>query len=37
MFGLRSDGKRIKNIDPFMKFVPHIMFDRTDGNAIPGL
>ncbi|MCK4551620.1 MAG: 2-oxoglutarate dehydrogenase [Tenericutes bacterium] len=30
MFGFRSDGKRIKNIDPFMKIVPHIMFERTD-------
>ncbi|XFA99514.1 2-oxoglutarate dehydrogenase [Candidatus Izemoplasma sp. B36] len=30
MFGFRSDGKRIKKIDPFMKIVPHIMFERTD-------
>lgn len=30
MFGFRSDGKRIKNIDPFMKIIPHIMFRRTD-------
>jgi hypothetical protein len=34
MFGLRSDGKRIKNIDPFMKLVPHIMFDRTDAMVM---
>ena len=30
MFGFRSDGKRIKKIDPFMKLVPHIMFHRND-------
>jgi len=30
MFGLRSDGKKIKNIDPFMKIVPHLMFNRND-------
>ncbi|MBI9009403.1 MAG: 2-oxoglutarate dehydrogenase [Tenericutes bacterium] len=34
MFGLRSDGKRIKNIDPFMKIIPHIMFDRTDAMVM---
>lgn len=30
MFGFRSDGKKIKRIDPFMKIVPHIMFNRND-------
>ncbi|MFW5794601.1 MAG: 2-oxoglutarate dehydrogenase [Bacillota bacterium] len=30
MFGFRSDGKRIKNIDPFMRIIPHIMFHRND-------
>ncbi len=34
MFGLRSDGKKIKNIDPFMKLVPHIMFDRNDAMVM---
>ncbi len=34
MFGLRSDGKKIKNIDPFMKFVPHIMFHRNDAMVM---
>lgn len=34
MFGLRSDGKRIKNIDPVMKMVPHIMFDRNDAMVM---
>ena len=30
MFGRRSDGKKVKNIDPFMKIIPHIMYRRTD-------
>ena len=34
MFGLRSDGKKIKNIDPFMKIVPHIMFNRNDAMVM---
>ena len=34
MFGLRSDGKKIKNIDPLMKFVPHIMFYRNDAMVM---
>ncbi|XMB72663.1 2-oxoglutarate dehydrogenase [Mycoplasmatota bacterium WC30] len=34
MFGLRSDGKRVKNIDPFMKLVPHIMFYRNDAMVM---
>lgn len=34
MFGFRSDGKRIKNIDPFMKIVPHIMFERNDAMVM---
>ena len=34
MFGLRSDGKKIKNIDPFMKIVPHIMFHRNDAMVM---
>ncbi|MBN2539906.1 MAG: 2-oxoglutarate dehydrogenase [Bacilli bacterium] len=34
MFGLRRDGKKIKNIDPLMKFVPHIMFERNDAMVM---
>ncbi|MPN20224.1 hypothetical protein SDC9_167602 [bioreactor metagenome] len=28
MFGYRSDGKRAKDIDPFMRIIPHIMKKR---------
>ena len=34
MFGLRSDGKRVKKIDPLMKLVPHIMFYRNDAMVM---
>ncbi|QWC00511.1 2-oxoglutarate dehydrogenase [Mycoplasmatota bacterium] len=34
MFGFRSDGKRVKNIEPFMKIVPHIMFQRNDAMVM---
>lgn len=34
MFGLRSDGKKIRNIDPVMKMVPHIMFYRNDAMVM---
>ncbi len=34
MFGLRSDGKKVKNIDPFMRLVPHIMFHRNDAMVM---
>jgi hypothetical protein len=34
MFGLRSDGKKVKNIDPFMRIVPHIMFHRNDAMVM---
>lgn len=34
MFGLRSDGKKVKHIDPFMKIVPHIMFYRNDAMVM---
>jgi pyruvate/2-oxoglutarate dehydrogenase complex dihydrolipoamide acyltransferase (E2) component len=33
MFGLRSDGKRIKTIDPVMRLVPHIMPERSDAQV----
>jgi hypothetical protein len=32
MFGKRSDGKKIKTIDPFFKVIPHIMFERHDAS-----
>lgn len=32
MFGRRSDGKRIKTIDPYFKMVPHIMPKRFDAQ-----
>ncbi len=34
MFGLRNDGKKVKNIDPLMKLVPHIMFYRNDAMVM---
>ena len=34
MFGLRSDGKKIKNIDPIMKLSPHIMPHRNDAMVM---
>jgi len=34
MFGLRPDGKRLKNIDPIQKIMPHIMKARHDGQNI---
>jgi len=33
MFGHRSDGKRIKTIDPIMRLVPHIMPERSDAQV----
>lgn len=32
MFGKRSDGKKIKTIDPFFRLIPHIMFKRYDAS-----
>ncbi len=34
MFGLRSDGKKIKTIDPLMKMTPHIMPERNDAQVM---
>lgn len=34
MFGFRSDGKRIKTIDPLMKMAPHIMPERNDAQVM---
>lgn len=32
MFGKRSDGKKIKHIDPYQKIIPHIMSARHDSQ-----
>ncbi len=32
MFGHRADGKRVKNIDPIQKIIPHIMNRRYDAQ-----
>lgn len=34
MFGRRSDGKKIKTIDPFYKIIPHIMSARHDSQNL---
>ena len=34
MFGYRSDGKKIKTIDPLMKLTPHIMPQRNDAMVM---
>lgn len=33
MFGIRPDGRQIKNIDPIVRFTPFIMKDRTDAQV----
>lgn len=33
MFGKRSDGIRLKTIDPIFKIIPHIMTDRSDSQV----
>lgn len=33
MFGLRSDGKKAKNLTPFFKIIPHIMKTRCDSQV----
>jgi pyruvate/2-oxoglutarate dehydrogenase complex dihydrolipoamide acyltransferase (E2) component len=37
MFGLRVDGKRVKNIDPIQKIIPHIMKERYDAQNMTHL
>ena len=32
MFGLRPDGKKVKNIDPVQKIMPHMMPTRNDSE-----
>lgn len=34
MFGFRSDGKRIKSLSGFDKFIPHIMSTRNDSENL---
>ena len=34
MFGRRSDGKKLKTIDPFYKIIPHIMNARHDSQNL---
>ena len=34
MFGWRSDGKKLKKIDPIQKIMPHIMSARHDAQNI---
>lgn len=33
MFGYRSDGKKVKNIPPFFKLIPHIIKKRNDSQV----
>ena len=32
MFGLRPDGKKVKDLDPIQRIVPHIMKERNDSQ-----
>ena len=34
MFGLRPDGKKVKDLDPIQRIVPHIMTDRHDSQNL---
>ena len=34
MFGLRPDGKKIKNLDPIQRLMPHIMSARHDSQNL---
>ncbi len=34
MFTFRSDGKKVKGIDPIKKIVPYIMFERNDSQNL---
>lgn len=33
MFGFRSDGKKVKDLPPFFKLIPHIMKTRSDSQV----
>ncbi|MBO4671508.1 MAG: 2-oxo acid dehydrogenase subunit E2 [Bacteroidales bacterium] len=32
MFGYRADGKKVKNLDPIQRLMPHIMVSRADAQ-----
>lgn len=34
MFGKRSDGKKIKGIEPLMQLVPYVMYNRNDAMVM---
>ena len=33
MFGYRSDGRKLKTLDPLFRVIPHIMKDRNDAHV----
>ena len=33
MFGLRSDGRKIKSLDPIFRVIPHVMKERSDAHV----
>ena len=33
MFGFRSDGKKVKTMDPAFKIIPHVMKKRSDSQV----
>ncbi len=33
MFGLRSDGRKIKTLGPFFRVIPHVMKERSDSHV----
>ena len=33
MFGLRSDGRKLKTLDPLFRVIPHIMKERNDAHV----
>lgn len=37
MFGFRPDGKKVKDIDPIQRIIPHIMRHRHDSQNLTGL
>ena len=33
MFGLRSDGRKIKSLGPIFRVIPHVMKERVDSHV----
>ena len=33
MFGLRSDGRKLKTLDPIFRVIPHVMKERNDAHV----